>query len=201
MNNILLRYFEIIGFVLWWIAWLSINRITEIFTINVRWAILVLIICLWLFIYWAITKNKLLNFDYNVSHWKWRKELIYNKTVRICENNPHYQIWIWDDDRPFSEPWTNVYPDNQWNSKCSIELVNNWIIFKTIPRVFCDWQRIWVPLPQQEVIKNKDNIDNDERIYFRNKNSLEYKLGKLIGEFYIHKNMEGISQMSWIEIR
>jgi hypothetical protein len=201
MNNFLIKYFEIAGFILWWIVWLSINRITDFVKINIWFSIIVFIICIILFIYWFITKNKLISFEYNLEKWKRRKENIYDKEVRICENNPIFQIKKWDDYWEFTEPRTQVYPDNNWSGKYTVELITNGVITKTLFWVYCDWWRISVPIPKQEVLQKSEKMHDIEVKYYWNKNSIEFKVGKIIWEFYIYKNIEWIARVSKIEIR
>jgi hypothetical protein len=46
-------------------------------------------------------------------------------------------------------------------------------------------------------IESKDNED----IYYWERNSLDFKIGKIIGNFYIHNNIEGVAKIVKIEIR
>lgn len=195
MNNILIKYFEIIWFILWIIIWLSVNWITDFYKVNIYFSVPILIITIIWFIYWLITKNKIISFDYNIEKWKWKKELIYNNEIWICENNPMFQIKKWDNYWDFSESWTQVYPDKNWSWKYSIELLINWVIIKTLYWIYCDWHKISVPLPKIE------NINDSEIVYFWNKNSIEFKVAKIIWEFHIYKNIEWVANISKIEIR
>lgn len=201
MNNFLIKYFEIVGFVLWWITWLSINRISNIIDWNIRISVVILIVCWGLFVYWFITKNKLLSFKYNVEKGAWKKEIIYDKEVWICENNPMFQIKKGNDCFDFTEMRTQAYPDAYWSYKYTVELITNGIIIKTLTWVSCDWWRVHVPIPKQEVIQKSDSIDDIEVKYYWDKDSIEFKIGKIIGDFYAYNDMEGIARVSEIEIR
>lgn len=162
---------------------------------------ILLFICIGFFIYGFITKNKLISLKYNLKNWKRKKEHIYDKEVRICENNPSFQIKKWDDYWDFTETRTQVYPDSNWSGKYTVEIINNWVIIKTLFRVYCDWGRISVPLPKQDIIQKSEKFDDIEVKYYWEKDSLEFQVGSIIGEFYIYKNLEWIAKRSKIEIK
>ena len=61
--------------------------------------------------------------------------------------------------------------------------------------VAVDGGRIFVPLTK--FINNGNGI----RKYYWEKNSLDFKIGKIIGEFYIYNSIEEIAKRSKIEIK
>jgi len=58
-----------------------------------------------------------------------------------------------------------------------------------------DGSRIFVPLPRKTV------DDNDKAKYYWEKSSLNFKVGRIIGEYYIYNSLKGIAQHSKIEIK
>jgi len=134
------------------------------------------------------------SFIYYLDKSKWKKELIGNNRIWICEEDETYQIIDKDNYEKFSAEWTQIYPDRLGSGKHSIILKINNIPIKEIIFIYCDGGRISVPLPEMEIKK-------DKRVFFWDKNSIEYKLGKIIGHFYIYKDIEGVAEMSKVEIR
>lgn len=57
-----------------------------------------------------------------------------------------------------------------------------------------DGGRIFVPLPEQETENNKIK-------YYWKKHSLQFKVGRVIGHYYIYDSLEGVARQSKIEIR
>lgn len=132
-------------------------------------------------------------FDNLLENSSWKKEIINDKEVLFCNDDNSYQIEIGEGKRDFTESWTQVYPDKNSSFLKPIYLKVEGVIIKEIPFISCDGGRILVPLPETNLIENK-------RFFQYNKNSIEYKLGKLIGYFYIYKTLEGVAKISNINI-
>lgn len=128
-----------------------------------------------------------------VSNAKWKKEFINNQEIWISEKNNLYQIEVGEKEKDFVEEWTKVYPDKLGSGLYNVNLKINGVPIKEMPFVYCDGGRISVPMPEVR-------IKDDKRIFYWNKNSLEFKIGELIGSFYIYENMEGVAKMSKIGI-
>ena len=112
-----------------------------------------------------------------------------------------FQIKKWDDSSDFTETRTQVYPDSDGSHKYTVELLSNGIITKTLTWISCDWGRIHVPLPKQEIIEKSEKFGDIEIKYYWDSSSIEFKIGKIIGEFYAYKNIEWVARASNIEIR
>ena len=139
--------------------------------------------------------NYLLNFNKFLSDGHgWRKEFIDNKEVWFYNENNFYQIEVGESVRDFSESWTKVYPDKEGSWVKYVYLKAGNLSIKQFLFVSCDGGRILVPSPNREIVGGKIN-------YWFDKNSLEYKIGKIIGDFYIYDNIEGVAKMSNIEIK
>jgi len=138
-------------------------------------------------------KEGLKRFEKYLGGSKWREELIDGKEIWVCESNNLYQIEIGDKVRDFSEEWTKVYPGEleSWLHYATLKVKG--VAIKQIPFISCDGGRINVPMPEKKV---KD----DKRIFYWDKKSLEYKVGKIVGSFYIYENLEGVAEMSKIKI-
>src|SRR3990170_371905 len=133
-------------------------------------------------------EKNLKNFEKFIETEEWQKEFINNKEIWICQKDNTYQIEHGENDREFKEDWTIGYPDK--SSYCSsVYLKIGGVRIKELSFVSLDGGRIFVPVP--EIAQ-----ENDRRIYLWNKNSLEYKIGKVIGTFYIYESLEGIGRRS-----
>lgn len=151
--------------------------------------------CLIKFIDKRKSENYLHDFNIFLSNGNfWRKEIIDNKEVWFYEKDNFYQIEIGEKDRDFSEEWTRVYPDKDGSWARHVYLKINGLPIKQFLFVSCDGGRILVPAPNRKVVDNKIS-------FWFDKNSLEYKIGKIIGNFYIYENIEGVAKMSNIEIK
>jgi len=123
----------------------------------------------------------------------WRREIINDKEVYFSNKNNFYQIEIGSIKRDFTEDFTRVYPDDSGSWLKPVYLKFQEVIVKEIPFISCDGGRIFIPLPEV-------SIENKVRFFQYKENSLEYKLAKIIGKFYIYKTIEEVSKKSGIKI-
>lgn len=137
--------------------------------------------------------NYLEEFNNLIEDSSWRREIIDNKEVYFCDKNNSYQIEIGLKIEDFTEEWTQVYPDKRGSWRSSVYLKFQGVVIKEIPFISCDGGRIFVPLPERL-------IENGVRSFQYKEDSLEYKLAKVIGEFYIYETIERVCEMSRIKI-
>lgn len=131
-------------------------------------------------------------FEKLIENSSWRKELINHKTVYICDKNNTFQIEIGDYGSEWQEKWAKVYPDTN-ASEYSVYLKINNATIKELTFISCDGGRIFVPLPE---LRSKGS----QTVYIWRKDSLSYKICKVVGRYYIHENIEGVARMSKISI-
>lgn len=139
-----------------------------------------------------LNRNSLEYFVYLLDNAEWYKEIIDHKEIWICREDCNFKIknkFLNDD---FSEDWTKVYPDKT-AKKYVIFLYINGEPIKELIFISCDGGRIFVNWPDIEYKNNK-------KLFYWNKNSVGFKTMKIIGEYYIYKNIEGIAKMSKIKI-
>lgn len=130
-----------------------------------------------------------------IENTSWRKELIDHKEVWICDKDNTFQIEIGGGHHgEFREKWTQVYPDKANVSRYPVYLKINNTVVKEFTFISCDGGRIFVPLPELKS-ENNDNV-----IYVWHRDALPFKVASIIGRYYIHKNIEGVAQMSKIRI-
>jgi|GEM_PF-2898258 len=138
--------------------------------------------------------DNLKTFEKLVENGKWKKEYIGYRGRWVCEDNDLYQIDLSSEHNDFEEEWANIYPNRKAFSQPVLLKIRG-VEIKQITFVYCDETRIFVPLPE------KVAVDSTGSCHFEwNKNSLEFKLAKIIGRYYIYKNIEGIAEMSKIKI-
>jgi hypothetical protein len=132
------------------------------------------------------------HFEDLVTNGTWHSESINHQTVWICDQKASFKIVEGDEMEPFQEEWTQRYPDPN-TTKRTIELRINDSIVKTLTFINLDGFRILVPMPKVLAVDGKP-------LYFWEKDSLEYKVGLIIGDYYIWKNIEGVARQSGVEI-
>ncbi len=153
-------------------------------------------------------KSQLETFEDYIVNKNWTEQEIDGDTIWICEADNLYQIHNRGDYDEFSEPWTQVYPDKNGSGKHSVDLVYAGTIIKRFTFIYCDGGRISVVMPELYIApehrypqrKFKED-DKDYREYHWEKDSLKYKLMKLIGSFYIYETPEGVAKQSNIVIK
>lgn len=138
------------------------------------------------------TDKNIETFKNLIENTSWRKELINHKQVWICDKDNTFQIEIGDHGDEWQEKWARVYPDAN-ASEYSVYLKINNTTIKELTFISCDGGRIFVPLPELQ-------SEGGQTVYIWRRDSLPYKICRIIGQYYIHKTIEGVAQMSKIRI-
>ena len=133
-------------------------------------------------------RNNLKHFEDLVEKAQWKKEFIDHKEIWVCEKDNTFQIEIGECGGDFQESWVEVYPDRNGQRYPVYLKINNTTI-KELAFIACDGGRIFVPMPERR-------LENEHIVFSWRLNSLPLKVCKIIGHYYIHKNIEGIAQMS-----
>ena len=123
----------------------------------------------------------------------WNQKVIENKDVYVCQENPLYQIDISDEGRKFNEQWTRKLPDASARL-FDIKLKSGQTVIETYKFVSADGERYIVPLPQIILDQNK------EPIYYWRKNSPQYFIAGIIGNYYRDYTLEEVANTLKIEI-
>jgi hypothetical protein len=124
----------------------------------------------------------------------WVQDSIANETVWIYQPDNSFQIVVGDLelDEPFSEPWI-VFPDQHHNYRLPVRLSISGNTIKELDFISADGGRVFVPLPNS---KRK----GDTQISSWEESAISFKVGVIIGRFYIYKDMEGIARVCDIKI-
>ena len=142
----------------------------------------------------SLFKNNIRCFEKLLDKEKWQKEWVGNDEIWVCENNNTFQICLSDKYRDFRKDWTDVYPNKSATFQPVQLKINNTVI-KEISFIYCDETRIFVPLPKRIMEDNSRSYNYEWR-----RNSLAFKLAKIIGKYHIYKNIEGVAKISNIKI-
>jgi hypothetical protein len=140
-------------------------------------------------------KTSLADFEAMLYSSEWRSETIAFANVWICEGDNSFQVVQGESelDEGFAEAWTENFPDQQHSGRCPVYLKISGATVKEITFVSLDGGRVLVPMPQVR-------LENGKQIFYWREPSLKFKLGELIGRFYIHNNMYGVASFCHIAI-
>jgi len=136
--------------------------------------------------------NTLKYFEVLLVNSKWQKEHINHREVWIAEDNNTFQIQSGDEGDEFHESWTEMYPDQNTRRYPVYLKIDNSIV-KELDFISLDGGRIFVPMPDK-------TVENNNVKYLWNLNSLEVKVCKVIGHYYIYRNLAGVARMSKAEL-
>lgn len=137
-------------------------------------------------------KNTLEYFQHLLETSEWEKQYIDGKELWISQSNNIYQIERGERGNDFSEPWTDVHP----NPNCArypVYLKIGDTIIKELEFIAVDEGRIFVPIPEQELI-------DDERRYTWYQESLDVIVCRIIGKYHVYKNLSGVARRSGVEL-
>lgn len=131
-------------------------------------------------------------FEHLLTRNVWRRDVINHRETWIAQANNTFQIQVQDDKKPFQESWTAGFPDPK-SFSYSVHLCINDVVVKKLTFVSMDGGRILVPRPEVIWVEDKP-------IYFWNPDSLHFKVGRIVGSFYIFEDIIGIAERCGIEI-
>ncbi len=128
---------------------------------------------------------------------EWREWHLENEVVWTCEEDAFYQIVIpkrdFDEYDSFSEEWTKNFP-NPSATRQPVQLKIAGTAIMELPFIYVDGARNFVPMP-------KIKAEGDEgRSFYWVKNSIEYKVGKIIGYLDIDRNLESLAARKTMRI-
>lgn len=131
-------------------------------------------------------------FEHMLTASKWEERYIGNVVTWICPGDSSLKIVIPDSTEEFIEAWTERYPDPR-GRRTDIQLRVNDSTISELPFIHLDGGRILVPMPRQVFVGSTPS-------YFWESDSVEFKVGLIVGHYYIHKSVEGIASISGISI-
>ena len=123
----------------------------------------------------------------------WVREFVGGREVWISEVDNMFQIELGDNTREFSEEWTRRFPDRHGSAAFPVLLKVQGVEIKQLTFISCDGGRIIMPMPKVAQVE-------EQSPYTYDRNSLEYKVGQVIGQFYIHKTLDGAAHRAGINV-
>jgi hypothetical protein len=129
---------------------------------------------------------------------QWRKEFIDYKEIWVSEADNTFQIEVGEMGDQFEEEWVQCFPNHSCK-KGPVYLTIGGTRVKELLFVLCDGGNIFVPCP--EIVSSLGTDGNRTRHFRYRRGSLEYKVGELIGEFYIYESLEGVAKYCKIEVQ
>lgn len=124
----------------------------------------------------------------------WERTNIDHKEVWVCAADNTFQIVQGEQTREFKEPWTTVYPDRN-SSAYPVYLRIGATTVKELTFISMDGGRIFVPMAEVQPIGGS-GVE-----YFWRTKGLAVKVCRVIGAFYIYKDLEGVARMSKVALR
>jgi hypothetical protein len=135
-------------------------------------------------------KDTLEYFEFMLERGTWRPERIADRPTWICEERSVFQIVQNDDFEDFTEEWTTRVPD-QHALKSTVDLKINDATVSALDFVSLDGGRY--PLTTKRVV-------NGAALYFWERESVQFRVGKIIGRYYRFDNIEKAARFIGVEI-
>jgi len=120
----------------------------------------------------------------------WIREFIGTQEIWMSEVDNMFQIELAGTRRDFSEEWTRRLPDKHGSSAFPVLLKVQGVEIKELTFISCDGGRIIVPMPEADAVG----------AFAYDRNSLEYKVGQIVGQFYIYNTLEGVARRAGITV-
>lgn len=119
----------------------------------------------------------------------WEKTDIDYKEVWVCAADNTFQIVKGDQSREFNEQWTTVYPDRH-SYAYPVYLRIGGSTVKELTFISMDGGRIFVPMAEVRPVE-ETSVE-----HFWRGESLAVKVCRVIGDYYIYEDLEGVARKS-----
>lgn len=131
-------------------------------------------------------------FEHMLTASAWEKNYLNDTVTWTCPKDVTLKILVPDSTDDFVEPWTERYPDKR-GRRIDVQLKVNDSTIAELLFISLDGGRILVPMPRRVVT---DGV----QIFFWERDSIEFKVGQVIGHYYIYNSIEGVAKISDISI-
>lgn len=139
------------------------------------------------------SRNTLANFESILEASDWNEHYINETEIWIAEQDSTFQIERGERSGEFSERWTKTFPD-QNGSAYPVYLKISGTVIHQLRFISLDGGRVFVPMPELRP------VSNGEVEHFWNFGSLEVKVARVIGSYYIHKTLEGVAKAARVAL-
>jgi hypothetical protein len=141
--------------------------------------------------------------EFLVNSDNWEKRQIDHFEVYFYKENNNYQIKKADtpgEKWSARESWMEKFPDPSI-IEYSVYLKHGESLIASYRFLSCDGGRYFIPLPQKKCLKeDTSKIECLEWEYFWDEKSIDFKLGKIIGDFYRCDSLEEVANFCNIKI-
>ena len=124
----------------------------------------------------------------------WESAYIDDVQTWRCRADNTFQIRIGERKREFNERWTTFYPDRYSGAAYPVYLFIGNLAIKELTFISMDGGRIFVPMAELAPV-TEDRVE-----YFWNLGSLDVKVCRVIGSYYIYQDLEGVAKMSRVKL-
>ncbi len=138
-------------------------------------------------------KTTLQDFEDMLASSLWTKTCIDNKELWVADEDNMFQVEIGERSQDFAERWTKVHPDPN-SASYPIYLKIAGVVTKELTFISADGGRIFVPMPGARPLPDGTTD------YFWHLGSLEVRVCRVVGEYYIYDNLEGIAKRSNVSL-
>jgi hypothetical protein len=122
----------------------------------------------------------------------WSLHSIGGRDTWICNERGVFAILRNDDYEDFEEEWTTKPPDKR-ASRSTVDLRINGATVRSLDFISLDGGRYFLPMPRKKGRKG-------EPLYFWERESLEFKVGRIVGSYYRFESIEGAADFLGVEI-
>jgi hypothetical protein len=137
-------------------------------------------------------RDTLTYFEQMLERGRWQEDRIGDRPTWICSERSTFKIVQNDDYQDFEEEWTNRAPDRTAHMM-TVQLKINDSAVAEVLFVTLDGGRYLVPLPRKRVISGRIS-------YFWESDTLPFKVGRVVGRYYRHANIEEAAKFLNVEI-
>lgn len=137
-------------------------------------------------------------FESMLSSGDWDDRYIGDNKTWVCKQDSNLIVERDDETEEFDEQWTKPFSHSQ-AFKFTVRLKRDGNVFEELIFISLDGHRITVPLPRVIATTGQPTTASTP-IYYWDKNTIDYKVGQIIGSYYIHKNLQDVARLCGVEI-
>ncbi len=127
-------------------------------------------------------------FEHMLTEAKWEQTYINDLVTWVCPKDVSLKIVVPASTSDFVEPWTKRFPD-KCGHRTDVQLKINDSTVEELPFIHLDGGRILVPMPR-----------TTGEAFFWERDSIEFKVGQVIGRYDFHESIERIAEISDISL-
>lgn len=139
-----------------------------------------------------VTKDTLEEYEKLLVQSEWEKNFEGQEPVFVCKLKPTFQFDMSGEREEFYEDWMKVFPDEK-GTVFNLNLKIQGTTVKTLRFISGDGGRYTLPLPEVYLFQGK-------QAFVWRKNSLDYKVASVIGNYYRQNTLEEVGHFVGIDV-